>query len=434
MFPRKILLIFIASIVFLASFSLHPVLASDIHVITVNGDVNPVLARYIIRSIERAEEENAECLIIEMDTPGGLVASTQDIVKKMLGADVPVIVYVSPSGGGAVSAGVFITMASHIAIMAEGTNIGAAHPVGIGGSQDTSKVMTEKTTNWAAAWMRSIAEKRNRNADWAERAVRESVSITEDEALKKNVVEYICPSLGNVLETIDGKEVEVASGSVTLQTRNAGIRRFDMTWRDKILYKISNPTIAYILLMLGIYGIFFELSNPGAILPGVVGGIFLILAFFALQQLPVRAAGLLLILFALVLFLLEIKVTSYGILTIGGIVAMLMGSLMLFQETSMPSMRVDWRVALAAAVTTGLFFFFAMGMALKTKLTKPTTGPEGLIGEKGVAISEIALEGEVALHGEIWKAVSDQVINIGEKIIVTKVDGLELKVKKRMDT
>ncbi len=400
-----------------------------VHVIKVEGDVNPVLARFIMRQIDKAERERAECLVIKLDTPGGLVLSTQDIVKRILAADVPVVVYVWPSGGGAVSAGVFITMAAHVAIMAPGTNIGAAHPVGLS-PEDTSRTMAEKTTNWAAAWMRSIAEKRGRNADWAEKAVRESASITEEEALKNKVVDYVCSSLQQVLETLDGKEVEVASGRKVMHTKDASIHEYHMDWRSLILYKISNPTIAYILLVLGIYGIFFELSNPGSVLPGVVGGIFLILAFFALQQLPVRAAGLLLILFALVLFILEVKVTSYGVLTIGGIVAMLLGSLMLFQETSMPSMRIDWRVALAAAITTGVFFFFAMGMALKAKMSKPTTGKEGLIGEKGVVITDLAPEGQVKLHGEIWTAYSDEPISAGQRIRVVAVDGMSLKVEK----
>lgn len=412
---------------FVASSSLGA--AAHVHVIKVEGDVNPVLARFIIRHIDKAEKERAECLIIKMDTPGGLVLSTQDIVKRMMGAEVPVVVYVWPSGGGAVSAGVFIAMAAHFVVMAPGTNIGAAHPVGIG-AEDTSKVMTEKTTNWAAAWMRSIAEKRGRNAEWAEKAVRESASITEEEALKKKVVDFVCASLQEVLETLDGKETEVASRRVTLQTKDAVVTEYSMDWRSLILYKISNPTIAYILLVLGIYGIFFELSNPGSVLPGVVGGIFLILAFFALQQLPIRAAGLLLILFAIVLFVLEVKVTSYGVLTIGGIVAMLIGSLMLFQETAIPSMRVDWRVALAAAITTGLFFFFAMGMALKAKMTKPTTGKEGLLGEKGVVITDLTPEGQVRLHGEIWTAYSDEPIPAGQKIQVVAVEEMSLKVKK----
>ncbi|MGQ9854907.1 MAG: ATP-dependent Clp protease proteolytic subunit, partial [Candidatus Oleimicrobiaceae bacterium] len=224
---------------FLASSSLGA--AAHVHVIKVEGDVNPVLARFIIRHIEKAEKKRAECLIIKMDTPGGLVLSTQDIVKRMMGAEVPVVVYVWPSGGGAVSAGVFIAMAAHFVVMAPGTNIGAAHPVGIG-AEDTSKVMTEKTTNWAAAWMRSIAEKRGRNAEWAEKAVRESASITEEEALKKKVVDFVCASLQEVLETLDGKETEVASGRVTLHTKDAVVTEYSMDWRSLILYKISNPT------------------------------------------------------------------------------------------------------------------------------------------------------------------------------------------------
>lgn len=408
----------------------QPVLAeSRVLLININGDINPITAQYIISNVEHAEKNDFECLIIEMDTPGGLLAATQDIVKKVLSADVPVVMYVSPSGAGAVSAGVFITMACHLAIMAEGTNIGAAHPVGIGGQQDTSKVMSEKITNYAASYMRGIAEKRKRNADWAENAVRQSVSINENEALKLNVIDYICPTLTNLLETIDGKAVEVLSGADTLATKDATIVRRNMSWHQNILYKISNPTIAYILLILGIYGLFFELSNPGAILPGVVGGIFIILAFFALQTLPIRAAGLALILFALILFLLEIKVTSFGILTIGGVIAMFLGSLMLFEDTGMPNIGVDWRVALAAAITTGLFFFFAMGMALKARLTRPSTGAEGLIDEIGIAISDISPEGDVKVHGEFWKATSEQKIKKGEKIQVIQVEGMTLRVK-----
>lgn len=405
--------------------------AGTVHHIEIDGDINPIAADFIIQHIDQAEKEGAACLIIEMDTPGGLLESTKSIVKKMLNCNVPVVVYVSPSGAGAVSAGVFITMASHIAVMAEGTNIGAAHPVGLGGQeQDSSKVMGEKVTNWASAWMRGIAEKRGRNADWAEQAVRESVSINEKEALDINVVDLICPNLDSLLTTIDGREVELAEGTQKIDTKGAVIVRHKMNWRHRVLYKISNPNIAYILMILGIYGLFFELSNPGSILPGVVGGIFLILAFFALQTLPVRSAGILLILFSIILFILEVKVTSYGILSIGGIIAMFLGSLMLFEKTPDVSLKLDWRLALAVALTTGAFFIFAMGMALKTKLTQPTTGKEGLVGEKGVAITRIAPEGDVKIHGEIWKAVSDQKIKKGEKIRVLSVDGLELKIEK----
>ncbi len=403
----------------------------SVHLIDVDGIINPISAQYIIRHIDRAEEEGAECLILRLDTPGGLLESTKDIVKRMLSAEVPVVVYVSPSGAGAVSAGVFITLAAHIAAMDEGTNIGAAHPVTIGGSSDTSKVMAEKVTNWAVAYIRSIAEKRGRNADWAEEAVRKSVSVTEKEAVRKHVVDLVAPSLDSLLRAIDGREVKLPSGTKVLHTRDAEILPLPMTLRDRILYKISHPTVAYILLILGIYGLFFELSNPGAILPGVVGGIFLILAFFALQTLSVNYAGLLLILFALVLFILEVKVTSYGILTIGGIVAMVIGSLMLFDTYEVPALRVSLSVVLAAALTTAAFFVFALGMALKAKRTKPTTGREGLIGEQGIALTRLGPEneGQVKLHGEIWKATAPQPVRKGERIRVTAVHGLMLEVE-----
>ena len=398
--------------------------------IVIDGDINPVSANWIIQNVETAEREGYECLLIQMDTPGGLLESTKSIVKTLLSANVPVVMYIAPSGSGAVSAGVFITLACHIAVMAEGTNIGAAHPVGIGGQQDTSQVMGEKVTNYAATWARGIAEKRGRNADWAEQAVRHSVSINESEALKSNIIDLICPSEDSLLQAINGKTVEVESGTRTLNTENAQVVFRQMQWHHRILYKISNPTIAYILLMLGIYGIFFELSNPGAILPGVIGGIFLILAFFALQTLPVSSAGILLILFAILLFVLEVKVTSYGILTIGGIISMFLGSLMLYDKAPGFNVSVDWKVALAVALVTGLFFVFALGMALKTRMTKPTTGREGLIGEKGIAISDINPEGEIKLHGEIWKGFSSEKIKKGQKIKVVSVEGLELEVTK----
>ena len=345
-----------------------------------------------------------------------------------------VVMYVAPSGSGAVSAGVFITLSCHIACMAEGTNIGAAHPVGIGAQQDTSQVMGEKVTNWASAWIRGIAEKRGRNADWAEQAVRRSVSINEQEALDINIIDYICTTEQELLEKIDGDSVDIeGKGTVVLQTRDARVVLKEMSWRHKILYKISNPTIAYILMILGIYGLFFELQSPGAMIPGIVGAIFLILAFFALQTLPVRAAGIMLILLAIVLFILEVKVPSFGILTIGGITAFFFGSLMLYEEVPGISIGIDWRVALTVAIATGLFFIFAMGMALKARMTKPTTGREGLIGATGIALNRIDArhDGEVKVKGEIWKATSNESIKKNDKISVSNVDGLILSVKKK---
>ncbi|HPG37885.1 MAG TPA: nodulation protein NfeD [bacterium] len=399
--------------------------------IIINGDINPASAQYIVDNIKRAERENYECLLIEMDTPGGLLESTKTIVKTILAAQVPVVMYISPSGSGAVSAGVFITMACHIAVMAEGTNIGAAHPVGIGGQQDSSQVMGEKVTNYASSWMRGIAEKHGRNADWAEKAVRESVSINEAEALRINVIDLICPTQDSLLAAIDGRTVKLEGDKTkTLNTRNAVVETSEMNWRHQILNKISNPTIAYILLMLGIYGLFFELSNPGSILPGVAGGIFLILALFALQTLPVNTAGVLLILFAIILFILEVKVTSFGILTIGGIIAMFLGSIMLFDQTPGFPVMVDWRVALTVALATAAFFVFALGMAVKARLTQPKTGLEGLIGETGEALTVIKDQGSVAVHGEIWQAESTEPIKKGEKIVVRAVNGLVMTVEK----
>lgn len=420
---------YIKFLMILLIFLANPAFAKVLKII-IDGDINPIAGEFIIENIARAEEEGYECLLIQMDTPGGLLESTKTIVKAIMEANVPVVMYVAPSSAGAVSAGVFITLACHIAAMTDGTNIGAAHPVGLGGQQDTSQVMGEKVTNWAAAWIRGIADKRGRNTDWAEKAVRESVSINEKEALKLNVIDLVVPNQDSLLNAIDGRVIQLPEKTKKLATRDAVVETHYMGWHYKILYKISNPTIAYILLILGIYGLFFELSNPGAIVPGVVGGIFLILAFLALQTLPVRGAGILLILFAIILFILEVKVTSYGILTIGGIVAMFLGSLMLFEESPGFPIRIDWRVAVAVATATGIFVVFALGMAVKTRLTQPTTGLEGLVGEKGEAITPIAPSGKIRIHGEIWSATSTMDIQQGDPVKVVSAKGLELVVKK----
>jgi membrane-bound serine protease (ClpP class) len=405
--------------------------APEILKIEIDGDINPMSAKFIMDNVERAEEEGYEALLIEMDTPGGLLSATQDIVKTILEADVPVIMYITPSSAGAVSAGVFITMACHVAAMDEGTNIGAAHPVGVGGQQDTSKIMGEKVENYTATWARGIAEKRGRNADWAEQAVRKSVSVTEKEALNLNVIDLVVPTQDSLLSAIDGWEVELADGKKhVLSTKDAVVVEHEMNWRHRLLYRISNPTVAYILLMLGIYGIFFELSNPGSIIPGVVGGIFLILAFMALQTLPVRTAGVALILFAIVLFILEVKVTSFGILTIGGIVAMFLGSIMLFEEAPGFAFRVDWRIALTITLCTAGFFVFALGMAIKARMKRASTGADGLIDKIGVATSTIAPTGTIKIGAEIWNALSDEKIKKGDSVQILQVNGLQVKVKK----
>lgn len=426
---RKIAVLLLLGALALLQAAPAPATSPAVLKIIIDGDINPVSATYITRAIEKAEAGAYSCLLIQMDTPGGLLESTKTIVKRILSARVPVVMYVAPSGSGAVSAGVFITLACHVAAMAEGTNIGAAHPVSAGGGSDTSRVMGEKVTNYASAWIRSIAEKRGRNQDWAEQAVRKSVSITETDALAKNIIDIIARNETALLDSLHGRAITLESETRILETRGAAVETMEMSWQHRILYKIANPTIAYILLMLGIYGLFFELSNPGSLVPGVVGGIFIILAFFALQMLPLNSAGLLLILFAILLFILEIKVPSYGILTIGGISAMFLGSIMLFDETPGFPVRVDWRVALTFAITTALFFIFALGLALKARLSKPTTGVEGLVGMTGVALSDLsAAEGSVRVQGEIWRARSEVPIAAGEPIKVVKVAGMVLVV------
>ena len=422
-------LFIVLSIIMLFSLS---VLAAESQVELIQiqgGTINPISADYIISAIDQAEENRSQCLILELDTPGGLIAATQDIVKRMLASNIPLVVFVHPPGSGAVSAGVSITIAAHFAVMAPGTNIGAAHPVGAG-KTDTSDVSVQKATNWWATYNRSIAEKKGRNSEWIEKAVRESESITETEALEKNVIDFICPDLDSLLNILDGKIAEVDTGKVTLHTKNAKIIRHKMNLRFKILDIISNPSIAYILLMLGLLGIYFEFSNPGAILPGVLGGIFLIVAFFAMQQLPINVAGILLILFSLLLFLLEIKITSYGLLAIGGIVSMLLGSLMLFKSTPSISIHLPLNLIISVTFAISAFFIFAIYMAIRTHTTKVTTGKEGITGETGVAVTNIDPEGQVKLHGEYWKATSQTKIKKNDKISVVKVDGLLLTVEK----
>jgi membrane-bound serine protease (ClpP class) len=398
--------------------------------VTVNGVINPVSAEYIIDAIDHSERDGAAMLVIEMDTPGGLMKSMHDIVKKILAADVPVAVFVAPPGSRAGSAGVFITMAAHVAAMAPGTNIGSAHPVNLGGGQDTSQVMMDKVINDAVAHIKSVTAKRGRNVEWAEKAVRESVNIPETEALEKGVVDYVVPTVDSLLSAIDGKEVEVLSGKRVLKTRGAEIQAIEMTWRQRGLDVLSDPNIAYILMLIGIYGIFFELYNPGSIFPGVIGGISLILALYSLNTLPLNYAGLALILFAIILFLLEIKIPSYGILSIGGVIAMVLGSVMLI-DSPLPFMRISWQVIAGATITTGAFFVFAIGMALRAQRLQPTTGVEGMVGEKGTTITDLKPDGQVEVHGEIWNAVCDGRIRKGQPVVIESVDHdhLQLKVK-----
>ena len=417
-----ILLLAVLSLILIAGRSF-----ADIIVISAEGVVNPVMSEFISKSIDDAAEKNSELVVIELDTPGGLDTSMRSIVKKIISSTVPVAVHVSPSGARAASAGVFITMSAHIASMAPGTNIGAAHPVGVGGKMDED--MAKKAANDAAAYIRSIAEKKKRNAEWAEKAVRESVSITEKEALELKVIDLVSTDTAALLEAIDGRTVETAAGEITVRTKGIKVLHREMSMRHRILDIISDPNIAYILMLLGFYGLFFEMTNPGAIFPGVIGAISLILAFYSFQTLPVNYAGLMLIVLAIILFILEIKVTSYGILSIGGLISMFIGSLMLF-ESPLPFFTLSLKVILPGVILTTLFFTLTVFLVVKAYRQKPLTGSEGLAGMEGKAKTAIHKDGQVFVHGELWGAWSDEPIGAGEKIVVESMEHLKLKVKK----
>ena len=401
----------------------------SVALVTVDGVISPVTVRIVTTALERARSEHAVALIIQLDTPGGLERSMRSIVQEILSSDVPVVVYVAPTGARAASAGVFITMAAPIAAMAPATNIGAAHPVAaLGGSFD--KEMKTKVENDAAAFARTIAATRGRNVEWAEKAVRQSVSATEREAVRLHIVDLIADSTTDLLDKIDGRVVKTPTREVVLHTRGAAIRPIGIGFRDRVLNIITDPNVAYVLMMLGMLGLFFELSTPGAILPGVIGGISLILAFFAFQSLPISYAGLLLILFGVVLLIAEVKVTSHGVLAVGGVVAMLLGSLMLF-DTPTAELRVSWWVILPTVGVTAAVFVVALAAGLRALARRPITGAAGMVGGTGVARSALDPAGDVLVQGELWRAVAeDGPIAIGETVRVTAIDGLTLKVVK----
>ena len=423
-----------AGVLFFLSLSISIIIAQNnkVYVLNLDGAINPAASDYVENGIRKAEDAGAECLILKLNTPGGLLKSTRVIVTAFLQSKIPIVVYEYPGGAHAASAGVFITMAAHIAVMAPGTNIGAAHPVSLQGEQDST--MSEKATNDAAAFIRTISEKRSRNIEWAEDAVRKSLSITESEAKKLRVIDLIAANLNELLEKINGKEVTTAEGPVILNTSDAEIVELEMNFQQKLLSLLSDPNIAYILFMIGLYGILFELYNPGSIFPGVIGFISLILAFYSLHTLPINYAGLALIIFAVILFILEIKIVSHGLLTIGGVVSLILGSLMLIDvDSSLEFVEISWEVIVAVAGLTTLFFLFAIGLGIKAQKRKPTTGTTGLIDEIGRAATELNPEGKVYVHGEIWNAESlEGNIAAESKIIVKEVSNFVLKVRKAL--
>ena len=405
-----------------------------VDVLTVKGTINPVLTDYIARGVEDAEDNRAEVLIIQMDTPGGLDTAMRDIVQAIVNARVPVVVYVSPSGARAASAGVFITMAAHVAVMAPNTAMGAAHPVAIGsdGESAMSETMEEKILNDATAYIRSIAEAHGRNMEWAERAVRESASATEKEALALNVIDMIAPDLETLVAQLDGVKVTMLGGNeITLETTNATIHRNEMKLVEDFLYTIADPNIAYLLMSLATLGIMVEIFNPGLIFPGVVGGISLLLSFYSLGVLPVNWAGLLLIVLAIGFFIAEIFTTTFGLLTAGGVVALVIGSLILFQGASPVFQVSPWLIA-GVTITITLVFVFVLNRAIIAHRKQARTGREDLIGKAAVVKVALKPEGMVFFKGERWEAISEEgPVAAGTEVVITGIDGLTLQVTKK---
>ncbi len=395
-----------------------------VHILKVAAPIGPGVAGFVADALAAADREKAACIVIQLDTPGGLAESMRQIVTKILATQTPVIVFVAPSGARAASAGVMITMAADIAAMAPGTNIGAAHPVGAGG-KDIDETMSEKVVNDMVAQARSVAQQRGRNADWVEEAIRDSVSITETEALRENVIDLVADDLDALLTLLDGRRVKSKG---TLALKDAPRKMVAEGLRTKVLRAISDPNIAFILFLIGAAGLYFELSHPGAIFPGVIGGLCLILAIYAFQVLPVNFVGILLMVLAVIFFILEIKVTSYGMLSVAGTIALFLGGLMLFKESDY-GIRVSLGVLVPAVGAVSVFFAVVAGLAFKAQVAGARTGLSGLIGEIGIVKQAIDPEGKVAVHGELWKARADDALAAGQTVRVVAVDGLTMTVE-----
>jgi len=418
--------LFLITVIQLFLLIANPVFAeqNEVYIIQVADAISPGTADFIKTGIKKAEENQAACIIIELDTPGGLAESMRIIVQNILASRVPVVVFVFPEGGRAASAGVMITMAADVAAMAPGTNIGAAHPVGAGG-KDIDGTMSEKVINDMVAQAKSVAEKRGRNAKWVEDAIRESVSVTETEALKENIIDLIAKDTDDLIRQLNGRELKDRG---VLKLDNVKKIYIEETLRSKILKTISNPNIAYILMMIGLAGLYFEFSHPGAIFPGVIGAMALILAFFAMQTLPVNYAGILLIMLAIIFFIMEMKITSYGLLSVAGIVSLLLGSLMLFRGGT-PDMKLSLQVLLPTIILVSGFFVAIAGLVFRAQILKPATGSKGLVGEIGVVKKALTPEGKVFVHGELWNARAKEPLDEDAKVRVVKVVNLILEVE-----
>jgi len=404
---------------------------SEVVMLVIDGGINPATADYIHEGLTLARERGAAALLIQLDTPGGLLESTKTIVKDILGAPVPVIVYIAPSGGGAASAGVFVTLSAHVAAMAPGTNIGAAHPVG-GQGETIGGDMREKVENFAASLSRTIAQQRGRNVDWAEKAVRESVSITEREAVEQHVVDLVANDVDELLRLVDGRTVDAAGHQTTLRTAGATVTAHPMRLRQKVLDVLANPNVAYLLMMVGILGLYVELTHPGVVFPGVAGAISLLLGLAALQVLPINYSGLGLIMLGLALLVAEMFLPSFGVLGVGGLVAFVLGSLLLF-DTPESTMPVDRGIILAAALTLGSFMLVIGILVVRTQRRRPSLGSEGLVGEVGEVRRKLGpSKVKVFIHGEYWDAdADDDALELGTPVEVVRVEGMRMRVRRR---
>ena len=422
--------LFVLLLVFGVSVFAQPKDAAGPHVdlITIDGTINPAVADFIHESVGRSKSNGARALIIQLDTPGGLVESTRLIVKEMLAAPVPILVYVAPSGARAGSAGVFITLAAHVAAMAPATNIGAAHPVG-GSGEEIKGAMGDKILNDMAAFSETIAQKRGRNTEWAIQAVRKSVSITETEALKKKVIDIVARDVNDLLDQAHGRKVDVNGNKQELSIKNARVVPYEMSLKQTILNSIAHPNIAYLLMMAGILGLYMEFSHPGTIFPGVAGAICLLLAFASLQLLPINYTGLALMVFGVGLLVGEAFFPSFGVLGIGGIISLALGSLLLF-DTETSDFGVDRSIVFTAVATLGSFVLAVSYLVFRSQKAKPSLGIEGLIGEVGLAREKLSPRGMVFVHGEYWTAEADEAIETGERVQVVGLDRMVLKVKR----
>ncbi len=436
-------------LLFLFSFSAQ---AADVHVLSVKGAISPASADYLLRGIAKSADAEAKLVIIEMDTPGGLDTSMRDIIKAILASPIPVVTYVAPDGARAASAGTYILYASHIAAMAPATNLGAATPVELAPSGGTEKpalpkdpktaaegeettdspvmqdAKTKKAVHDAAAYIRSLAELRGRNADWAESAVREAVSLSAEAALKANVIDVIASDINDLLRQIDGRTVKVVSGEITLDTRDLNVVRIEPDWRTELLAVIGNPGFAYILLLLGIYGIIYEFSNPGMLFPGVIGSICLLLALFALQLMPISYVGLALIILGVILMISEAVAPSFGALGLGGVAAFIIGSIMLI-DTDIPGYGISWALIAPVAATTAAFSFMVVGLALRARRRPVVTGAEQMIGAEGEILEIKDHEIWARVHSELWRTHSHQPLSPGMKVKVKARQDLVLEVE-----